>query len=255
MKRFVALDIGNTHITVGWWEGGLWRYEWRFSSKARRTADEWTILFDGALRRAEFPDRKVDTCGIASVVPALTREVAKALGTLCLSPVQVVHEHLKSVQITYDPPSAVGPDRICGVATAVKTYGAPVIVVDLGTATVVDVVDADRVYRGGIIAPGVATAAESLNQLAALLPRVDLAFPPSVIGTNTVNAIQSGVLHGALAMIDGLVDRIHGEIGSAPVVATGGFAGMIQSRSKTITCVDQHLVLEGIRLLVSGEWS
>jgi len=255
MKRFIALDIGNTHITVGWWENGEWRHEWRFSSKARRTADEWTVLLEGALRRAGFPEKAAERSGIASVVPSLTKEVVAALNALGLSPIQVTHDHLKSVRIVYDPPSAIGPDRICGVATAVKTYGAPVIVVDLGTATVVEVVDTQRVYRGGIIAPGVATAAESLNQRAAMLPRVDLSFPPGVIGANTVNAIQSGILHGGLAMIDGLVERIHAEIGPAPVIATGGFAELIQPRSKTITHVDHRLVLEGVRLLVSGEWS
>lgn len=255
MNRFVALDVGNTHITVGWWESGEWRHEWRFSSKARRTKDEWTILLEGALRREGFPDKQIDQCGIASVVPSLTKELSAALRMLELRPVIVGHEHVKSIKIAYDPPAAIGADRLCGIATAIKHYGAPVIVVDLGTATVVEVVDRDRVYRGGIIAPGVATAAESLNQLAALLPRVDLAFPPSVIGTNTVHAIQSGILYGALAMIDGLVERIKSEIGDAPVVATGGFADLIQSGSKTITHVDQRLVLEGIKLLVTGEWS
>ncbi len=135
----------------------------------------------------------------------MTANMQFAARELGLTTIVIGATHVKSVQIAYDPPQAIGADRFCGIATAMNHVMAPVIVVDLGTATVVEVVDHDRVYRGGIIAPGVATAAESLNQLAALLPKVDLAFPPSVIGTNTVQAIQSGILYGALAMIDGLV--------------------------------------------------
>lgn len=255
MTTFVAIDIGNTNITVGWWENGSWLHEWRLSSKARRTKDEWTVLLDSVLRRAAYPDRKITNAAISSVVPALTDSLSFAAAQLGLVPDVITASYVKSIEIDYDPPSAVGPDRLCGVAAALKQFGAPIIVVDLGTATVIDVVDDTMRYRGGIIAPGVATAAESLHAAAALLPKVDLHFPPSVIGGNTANAIQSGILYGALAMIDGLVERIQSELGLSTVVATGGFADLLKGKSKTITHVDQRLVLEGIRLLASGEWS
>jgi len=242
MSALVGIDVGNTHTTVGWWEGGEWK-------------DEWTVILEGVLRRAGFPERNVTTLAISSVVPAMTANMQFAARELGLNPIVISADHIKSVKIAYDPPQAVGPDRLCGVAAAISQFGAPVIVVDLGTATVIDVVDSNRVYRGGIIAPGVATAAESLNLATALLPKVELAFPPNVVGKNTVEAIQSGILYGALSMIDGLVTRIQSEIGKVPVVATGGFADLLQGQSKTITHVDQRLVLEGIRLLATGEWS
>ncbi|MBL0060477.1 MAG: type III pantothenate kinase [bacterium] len=255
MSALVGIDVGNTHTTVGWWEGGEWRHEWRLTTKAHRTKDEWTVSLEGVLRRAGFPERDISTLAISSVVPAMTAYMQFVARELGLTPIVIGADHIKSVQIAYDPPQAVGPDRLCGIAAAISRFGAPIIVVDLGTATVIDVVDIDRVYRGGIIAPGVATAAESLNKATALLPKVELAFPPSVVGKNTVEAIQSGILYGALSMIDGLVSRIQLEIGKVPVVATGGFADLLQGQSSTITHVDQRLVLEGIRLLATGEWS
>ncbi len=255
MSAFVGIDIGNTHITVGLWEGGKWRYEWHLSAKARRTKDEWTILLDGALRRADYKQRKVTAVAISSVVPALTEQLRFAARELGFSPVVIDASLIKSVRIEYHPQQAVGPDRLCGVAAALHRFGAPIIIVDLGTATVIDVVDSTRVYRGGIIAPGVSTAAESLHQTAALLPKVTLEFPKSVVGSNTTQAIQSGILFGSLAMIDGLIERIHAEIGIVQVIATGGFADLLRDKSKTITHVDQQLVLEGIRLLATGEWS
>lgn len=255
MSSFVGIDVGNTHTTVGWWEGGKWSHEWRLTTKAHLTRDEWTVLLEGVLRRAGFPVQSVSTLAISSVVPAMTASMKFAAIELGLSPIVISADHVKSVRIAYDPPQAVGADRLCGIAAAIHHLGTPVVVVDLGTATVIDVVDVDRVYRGGIIAPGVATAAESLNAATALLPRVDLAFPPNVVGRNTVQAIQSGILYGAISMIDGLVGRIKAEIGPVPVIATGGFADLLRGQSKSITHVDQRLVLEGMRLLAIGDWS
>lgn len=253
MSKFIALDIGNTNVTVGLWDEGRWMREWRFTTKAPRTRDEWAILLDGALRSTDLSGLTDRSCGIASVVPALTEDLHAALSSLGLAPSIASHELLRGVRITYEPPTAVGVDRICGVAAALRVHGAPVIIVDLGTATVVDVVSKDSVYLGGVIAPGVATAAESLNRNAALLPRVELQFPASVIGNTTAAAIQSGILNGALAMIDGLVEQAQAVIGPSPVVATGGFAELLKTRSRTITAVDLTLVLEGIRLLVTNK--
>jgi type III pantothenate kinase len=255
MSSFVAIDIGNTRITIGWWEQGGWMHEWHLSSKARRTDDEWTILLDATLRRADYRNKQIEQIAISSVVPGLTECMAKSSREIGFDPQVIGVNHIKSVRIAYDPPNAVGPDRLCGVAAAIHKYGAPVVIVDLGTATVIDVVDNERVYRGGIIAPGVATASESLHQNAALLPKVDLAFPEKVIGANTVHAIQSGILYGSLAMIDGLISRIHSEVGDATVVATGGFAALLEGRSTTIAHVERQLVLDGVRILARGEWS
>lgn len=254
MNVFVGIDVGNTHTTVGWWDGE-WRHEWRLNSKVQRTRDEWTVMLEAMLRRGGFPDRSISLVGISSVVPALTRDLSYACSELGFVAKVISVSDVRSLRIGYEPPSAIGPDRLCGVAAAIHQHGTPVVVADLGTATVIDVVDSKRVYRGGIIAPGVATAAESLHQATALLPRVDLMIPENVIGGNTIEAIQSGILYGAIALIDGLVVRILTEIGPAPVVATGGFADLLRDASETITHVDQRLVLEGARLLATGEWS
>ncbi|MBK6909895.1 MAG: type III pantothenate kinase [bacterium] len=254
MSVFVGIDVGNTHTTIGWWNGA-WQHEWRLTTKAQRTRDEWTIVLEATLRRAGYPLQDIAQMAVSSVVPAVTADLSYAARELKLPCDVISAGHIHSVHIAYDPPEAVGADRLCGVAAALHKLGAPVIVADLGTATVIDVVDAARVYRGGIIAPGVATAAESLHQATALLPKVNLNFPENVIGGNTVEAIQSGILYGAISLIDGLVVRIQTEIGPAPVVATGGFADLLRGASETITHVDQRLVLEGMRLLAMREWS
>ncbi|MCB9366567.1 MAG: type III pantothenate kinase [Calditrichaeota bacterium] len=255
MSEFIGIDVGNSHTTIGYWSEGKWLHEWRLSSSRQRTSDEWSVLLDGVLSRlGGFEDRGIP-CGIASVVPHLTLELSRAMQSLGYGLTVVTNTHLKSIRLDYDPPTAIGPDRLCGVAAAVSRFGAPLIVVDLGTATVLDAVTSEHVYIGGVIAPGVATAADSLSQSTALLPRVELEFPPRVIGRTTRHAIQSGILHGALAMVDGLVEKMKREVGAETVIATGGFAELIHSRSTTITSVEQTLVLEGVRLLCTGEWS
>ncbi|NUO18277.1 type III pantothenate kinase [bacterium] len=255
MSAFVAIDIGNTHTTIGWWDEDRWKHEWRLTTKAVRTRDEWTVILDGILRRGGFPDSRIQMIAISSVVPAMTGHLSFASEQLGLPTRVIGIDDVKSLNIAYEPASAVGPDRLCGVAAAIHDYGVPVIVVDLGTATVIDVVNESRTYLGGIIAPGVATAAESLHQSTALLPKAELAFPPQVVGRNTIEAIQSGILNGAIAMIDGLVLRIHQEYGPATVVATGGFAKLLEGQSATINHVNSRLVLDGIRVLATGVWS
>ena len=122
MSALVAIDIGNTRITVGWWENGAWQHEWHLSSKARRTDDEWMILLDATLRRADYRNKKIEHVAISSVVPALTKSLEKASQEVGFSPVVIDVNHLKSIHIAYDPPAAVGPDRLCGVAAAVHKY-------------------------------------------------------------------------------------------------------------------------------------
>lgn len=251
---FLSVDIGNSNVTIGLHDGVAWREQWRFVSKSSMPESEWQQLVEKALSECQ-PTAFPEACAIASVVPSLTGALARAVQNATgQSPVIINTSHFDLLTVTYEPRSSIGIDRFCGVAASLKKYGAPLIVIDLGTATVFDVVDQYRVYRGGVIAPGVATAASSLHANTALLPSISLEFPPSVIGDSTVHAMQSGILYGALTMIDGIVSLIRSEIGTAnQVVATGGFAGMIQSRSRTIDAVEPNLVLEGIRLVATGE--
>jgi type III pantothenate kinase len=203
------------------------------------------------LNQTKVSPKDVRRVAISSVVPELSQNYGRMVRKRFeMDPFFVTAEVIKSLRIAYQPPSAVGPDRLCGAVAGAAKFGVPLIVVDLGTATVFDVVDGERVYLGGAIAPGVATAVHALHTAAALLPAVELSFPDRVIGSTTESAIRSGVLIGGLEMIDGLVARIQVELEKpAAVVATGGFATLLQPHSKTIAHVEPDLVLHGIRII------
>ncbi len=193
----------------------------------------------------------VDDVILASVVPSLTGAWREAAEHLCgLAPVVVGPGVKTSLPMRYDNPAEVGADRVADAVAALAEFGAPVVVVDLGTATNIEVIDEDGAFRGGIIAPGLATSASALFSRAARIPQSDLAAPKSVIGTNTADAVRSGLVCGEAAKVDGLVHHIFRELGyEAPVVATGGFAQMIGELSRVITHVDQALTLKGLRLI------
>ena len=244
-RRLLAIDIGNSQTTVGLFDGDRLLDTWRLSTRVPRTVDELWIVLDHLIVAHPRPT----TAAISSVVPELTRLYTSLIrDRLGVEPLVIGAACVRSLKVDYDPPSAVGADRLCGAVAGFKEVGGPLILVDLGTATVFDVVTADGVYRGGLIAPGLLTAAESLHRAAALLPVVDLQFPPGIVGSSTEAAIQSGILHGALAMIDGIVDRIQSTLATrAHVIATGGLAGLLQKHSRTIERVEPDLVLRGIR--------
>lgn len=252
--NFLAIDIGNSNVTVGLHDGIAWREQWRFLSRSQNTVSEWQRLFESAFESCRAA-HSVNASAIASVVPTLTETLAEAVSHVIGQEPEIINSsHFDLLTVTYEPRSSIGLDRFCGVAAGLKKYGAPLLLIDLGTATVFDVVDENRTYRGGIIAPGVATAADSLHANAALLPRITLEFPPNIIGDSTIHAMQSGILYGALTMIDGIVELIQSEINAAlKVVATGGFSSMLQPRSRTIDAVEPDLVLEGIRIVGAGE--
>ena len=251
-KNLLAIDIGNTQTTIGLFEHERLVDTWRLSTRVVRTADELWILL-----RHLIEDREValDAVSIASVVPELTHAYARMVKQrLNLNPLVIKADTVRSLQVSYDPPEAVGADRLCGAVAGFKLVGGPLILVDLGTATVFDFVTADGVYRGGLIAPGLLTAVESLHRAAALLPAVDLKFPADIVGTTTEAAIQSGILYGALEMIDGIVERIQRSLSEhAHVIATGGFAQLLQPHSRTIERVEPDLVLHGIRLITEEQ--
>ncbi len=244
-KHLLAIDIGNTQTTIGLFGGDRLLQTWRLSTRAPRTSDELWVLVEHLIAGLPTPTH----VGISSVVPELTRAFARMIDArMQLTPLIINHESVRSLKIAYDPPQAVGPDRLCGAVAGFKMVGGPLILVDLGTATVFDVISAEGVYLGGLIAPGLSTAAEALHRAAALLPVVELHFPPQVIGTSTETAIQSGILYGALDMIDGVVERIQKILPvRAHVIATGGFAGLLKAESRTIERVEPDLVLHGIR--------
>jgi type III pantothenate kinase len=254
-RDLLAIDAGNTHTTIGLFRGKVLAERWRMATRVARTSDELWVFMRQFLSDAGLDNSAVQNVSISSVVPELTlayqRMSADRLGA---EPLVITHEKVHSLTIAYDPPSAVGADRLCGAVAAFAKYGGPLVNVDLGTATVFDVVDGDGVYLGGLIAPGLMTAMESLHTIAALLPRVDLRFPDETVGRTTEHAIQSGLLYGTVEMIDGIIHRIEADLSRKPtVVVTGGFGELIASRSKTVQHVEPDLVLDGIRLITDEQ--
>ncbi|HEY3294212.1 MAG TPA: type III pantothenate kinase [bacterium] len=254
-RRLLAIDIGNTHTTLGLFDGVSLRECWRMATRAARTGDELWISLRQFFEGSGVDLQALDAVSISSVVPDLTAAyVSMSKSRLRLEPLVIRADSVRNLRIAYDPPASVGPDRLCGAVAAFAKYGGPLVVVDLGTATVFDVVSADAVYLGGLIAPGLMTALESLHTKAALLPRVEPEFPQKVIGGNTVTAIQSGILNGAVEMVNGLVARIELEVGMAVnVIGTGGFALLLQPHCARMRHVEPDLVLDGIRLITDQQ--
>lgn len=247
----LAVDVGNTQTVVGLFEGDELDEHWRISTDATLTADEVRVKVGALLAMHGHEWSDIDRVVVASVVPRLTDawdEVARA--ATGRSPMTVGPGLKTGIPIRYDNPAEVGADRIVNAIAAVERYGAPVIVVDFGTATTLDVVAADGAYIGGVIAPGLETSAEALFSKAARLSKVDLEDPGHVIGTNTRASVQAGLLLGEAAMVDGLVRRVWEELGAeTPVVATGGLAERLAPHCATVTDVDVDLTLRGLRMV------
>jgi len=247
----LAVDVGNTQTVVGLFDGDTLAAHWRVSSDAAITADELAVKLGGLLDLAGFDDSDVDHVIIGSVVPRLTDAWTEVAALLSGEPAMVVGPGLKTgLPIRYDNPHEVGADRIVNGVAAIAEFGAPVLVVDFGTATTIDVIDAEGGYLGGTIAPGLETSAEALFRKAARLSTVDLVAPDAVIGHNTRSSVQAGLVLGQAAMVDGLVRRTWAELGTETrVVATGGLAERMSALCETITDVDVDLTLKGLLLV------
>ncbi|MCF8568250.1 type III pantothenate kinase [Alicyclobacillus tolerans] len=251
MDRILVLDVGNSNIVLGFYEGNALRVHWRISTVRERTSDELGILMKSLFHDRGLELADVDGIVISSVVPPLMT----SLENMCrqyfgLSPLVVGPGMKTGLPIKYENPREVGSDRIVNAVAGIQLYGPPLIIVDFGTATTFCVVDPAGQYLGGVIAPGVKISTDALFQRAAKLPRIDLVRPARVIGRNTVSSMQSGVVFGFAGQVDGIVDRIEEELGYAcRVVATGGLAGLISPDSRTIQYVNPNLTLEGLRIL------
>ena len=247
----LAVDIGNTQTVIGLLAAGDLIGHWRTSTNASLTGDEIRVKVSALLALGGYSWGEVDDIILASVVPRLTSAWQEVARVACECEVMVVGPGLKTgMPIRYDNPHEVGADRIVNGVAAFTRLGGPVIVVDFGTATTIDVVDSSGAYLGGAIAAGVETSAEALFSRAARLSKVDLEAPSVVIGTNTTMSVQAGLLLGAAAMVDGLVRRTWAELGTeTPVIATGGLAQRMGTLCDTITDVDLDLTLEGLWLI------
>ena len=247
----LAVDVGNTQTVLGLFSDDGLAGHWRISSNTSFTADELRVKVAGLLGLDGLSWDDVDHVILGSVVPKLTSAWEDLVEVACDCPVMVVGPGLKTgMPIRYDNPHEVGADRIVNGVAAFARFGGPVIVIDFGTATTLDVIDESGAYLGGAIAPGVETSAEALFTKAARLSKVDLEAPAAVIGTNTRMSVQSGLLLGEAAMVDGLVRRTWAELGTeTPVVATGGLAEKMSLLCDTITDVDVDLTLGGLKMI------
>src|SRR5580658_6333875 len=247
----LALDAGNTNITVGIFQGSVLADHRRLRTVREQTSDEWGILLLNLLRYAALDPAAIDGIIISSVVPplngALTEMSRRYFRT---EAVFVTAQTDTGLKILYENPSEVGADRLVNGVAALHKYGGPCVIVDLGTAITFDAISADAEYLGGIIAAGVGISADALFSRTARLPLVDFRKPERLIGTNTVASMQSGLYYGAIGAIDGMIERLVAQLGpTTKTVATGGHASLLAGESRFIRNVDENLTLEGLRLI------
>lgn len=247
----LAIDIGNTNITLGLYDGETLGPRWRLATDHDRMPDEYGITLINLFQHAGLSPKDIDGIALASVVPPLTGTFEEACEKYVGHAPLVVDAGVKTgVRVKYDDPKQVGADRVVDAAAVHKLYGGPACSVDFGTATTFDAISAEGDYLGGAIAPGIGIAAEALFQRAAKLPRVDLHRPPSPIGRNTVHSIQSGLLFGYVGLVEGMVARFRAELGpKMKVIGTGGLAEVIAKETKVIEIIAPWLTLDGLRLV------
>jgi type III pantothenate kinase len=247
----LTIDIGNTNITIGLYSGETLGPRWRLATNHERMPDEYGLQLLGLLAHAGHRPEELSGICLASVVPPLTGKMVEACRRyLGLEPLVLDAGVKTGVRIRYEDPRAVGADRIADAVAVQRLYGGPACVVDFGTATTFDAIDAHGDYLGGAIAPGIGIAAEALFLRTAKLPRVDLQRPPSVIGRNTPHAMQSGLLFGYVSLVEGMVARFRKELGpQMKVIATGGLADIIARETDVIEIVAPWLTLDGLRII------
>jgi len=247
----LVIDIGNTNTSLGVFDNDKLVTHWRLTTARSRTVDEWGVHARNLFALAGLDFKTINAIAIASVVPPLNFTLKRMAEVYFeLTPLFVDQTTDTGVPILYNPPSDVGADRIVDAVAAIHKYGAPCIVVDFGTATTFDAINAKGEYLGGVIAPGITISSDALFERAAKLPRVEIRRPPNVIGLSTVAAMQSGLYHGYAGLVDGILRKMIDELGGAVrVIATGGLAPLIATGSEFIQEVDETLTLEGLRLV------
>ncbi len=247
----LTIDIGNTNVTLGLYDGDSLGPRWRLATVHERMPDEYGLQFAGLLEHAGLHPGQLSGICMASVVPPVTGRVVEACRAYLRQDPLVVDAGVKTgVRIHYEDPRAVGADRIVDCAAVQRLYGGPACVVDFGTATTFDAISTEGDYLGGAIAPGIGIAAEALFQRTAKLPRVDLQRPPYAIGRNTTHAMQSGLLFGYVALVEGMTARFRAELGpDMKVIATGGLAEIVARETDALQIIAPWLTLDGLRFI------
>lgn len=247
----LVVDIGNTNIVFGLYEGAELEQTFRIATVHTRTADEYGVLLSQLLELRGCDPRRVTAAIVASVVPPITDEMSEAIRHAFAREPLIVGPGLKTgISILYDNPRDVGADRIVNAVAAYERYKSGLIVVDFGTATTFDCISPRGEYLGGVIVPGVRVSLDALLGHAAKLSRIEIAEPPKIVGQNTTHALQSGIVYGYASLVDGLVKKLIDELGfPCTVIATGGLAPLIVKHTETVEGVDENLTLAGLRIL------
>jgi len=247
----LVMDVGNTNIKIGLYNGNKLKNTWRIATNFQNTADEYGMTFLNLFSTANIKYGDIEGIIISSVAPTLNYTLEHMCRYYMRQPIMVGPGIKTGINIKYTNPYEVGSDRIVSAVAAYKLYGGPIIIVDFGTATTFGVVNAQGEFLGGAIAPGIKSSLEALVNTAAKLPRVELIKPESVINRNTVGNMQSGVVYGFIGMVDNMIERIKREIGvsDCKVVATGGMSVLVSSEVKSITTIDRALTIKGLKLI------
>lgn len=247
----LAIDMGNTNIVVGCIKDDKIIFVERLSTDQSKTELEYAIGFKTVFELYNIKENDIKGAIISSVVPPLTGIIRKAVEKIIGQKPMVVGPGIKTgLNILMDNPKTVGADLIVDAVAGINEYGAPLIIIDMGTATTISVVDKDRNYVGGMIIPGIRVSMDSLVNRTSQLPRIGFDAPEKVIGTNTVDCMKSGIINGNAAMLDGMITRIEEELGyTAKVIATGGLAGVVVSNCKKEIITDDSLLLKGLNII------
>ena len=247
----LAIDIGNTNLVIGGIRDDQLLFKARIATDRLRTSDQYGVEIKNMIEAFGHSISEIDDCIISSVVPPVFNSVKTGVIKVIGKQPMVVGPGLKTgLNIHMDVPSQVGSDRIVIAVAALAEYSAPLILMDLGTATTIEVVEPDNIYMGGIIFPGVRVSLDALTSRTAQLPGISLDQPKNVIGKNTVDCMRSGMMYGTAAMLDGLIDRIEEELGhSSTLIATGGLAQFITPLCKHQIILEKNLLLKGLNLI------
>jgi type III pantothenate kinase len=243
----LAIDVGNTHTVFGVWDGRYWRAIWRRSTNPDETEDQLAVWLNGVQKLSDLAIT-IDAVAIASVVPQMDSNLdLLATKWLDVEPIFLRGGTAVGLPVDYDPPHAVGADRVANALAALAKYRPPIVVVDFGTATTFDTIDSRGVYVGGAILPGVMIASQALVAHTAKLPQIDLIAPTSAIGKNTVHSLQSGVMLGYAGAVDALASQIDEELGGgSTIISTGGLGLTFVGLCKCISAHDETLTLDGL---------
>ncbi len=246
----LAIDIGNTNIVFGVYDGQTWSHKWRVQTVHKRMPDEYAVLFHQLLGEAELTLASFDQTVLSSVVPQLTYGLAQMVEQRTGCAPLIIHHALDlGIEVKTEAPQKVGADLLCDAVAAYTRFQDNCIVVDFGTATTFTSVQKPGELLGVAIAAGLNTTIDGLVMKTAQLPQIELAPPPSVIGKNTVHAMQAGLVIGYVCMVEGLIDRIKAELGYASVIATGGLSSVLAPLTDHFDAVDPWLTLDGLRLI------